>query len=41
MLMPAYVFHETQPMGIDRERICIAFETQSGELKYLDRLDAD
>ena len=33
ILMPAYFFHQTEPMGVDEERICIAFETQHAELK--------
>jgi uncharacterized protein (TIGR02466 family) len=26
VLMPAYFFHDTSPMGVDQERICIAFD---------------
>lgn len=32
VLMPAYFYHETEPMGVDQERICIAFEMQPAEL---------
>jgi hypothetical protein len=32
VLMPGYFWHDTQPMGVDQERICIAFEAQSTEL---------
>jgi hypothetical protein len=24
--MPAYFFHHTLPMGVDEERICVAFD---------------
>ncbi len=32
VLMPAYFFHGTHPMGIDEERICIAFDVMPVEL---------
>jgi hypothetical protein len=32
VLMPGYFWHETEPMGVDQERICIAFEVRSPEL---------
>jgi hypothetical protein len=32
VLMPAYFYHDTEPMGVDQERICIAFEAQPSEL---------
>lgn len=32
VLMPGYFFHDTAPMGIDQERICIAFEVEPDEL---------
>jgi hypothetical protein len=31
VLMPAYFWHATRPMGVDQERICIAFELQPSE----------
>jgi hypothetical protein len=31
-LMPAYFYHGTQPMGVDEERICIAFDVVPREL---------
>jgi len=40
VLMPAYFWHETEPMGVDQERICIAFEARSPELA-LQTGDAD
>jgi hypothetical protein len=30
--MPAYFYHGTQPMGVDEERICIAFDVVPREL---------
>lgn len=36
VLMPAYFWHETQPMGVDQERICVAFELQAAELSESD-----
>jgi putative 2-oxoglutarate-Fe(II)-dependent oxygenase superfamily protein len=35
VLMPAYFYHATEPMGVDDERICIAFETKYPELADL------
>lgn len=32
VLMPAYFWHDTEPMGVDQERICVAFEVQPSEL---------
>jgi hypothetical protein len=32
VLMPAYFFHGTHPMGVDEERICIAFDVMPVEL---------
>lgn len=32
VLMPGYFWHETEPMGVDQERICIAFEVRRPEL---------
>jgi hypothetical protein len=32
VLMPGYFFHETHPMGVDEERICIAFDVMPVEL---------
>jgi hypothetical protein len=32
VLMPAYFFHDTSPMGVDQERICIAFDVTPIEL---------
>ena len=32
VLMPAYFFHGTLPMGVDEERICIAFDVMPAEL---------
>jgi hypothetical protein len=32
VLMPGYFWHDTEPMGIDQERICVAFEIQPLEL---------
>jgi hypothetical protein len=32
VLMPAYFFHGTEPMGADEERICIAFDVVPAEL---------
>ncbi len=39
VLMPAYFYHETQPMGVDEERICVAFEAQFPELARSEDLD--
>jgi Putative 2OG-Fe(II) oxygenase len=39
VLMPAYFYHETEPMGVDQERICIAFEAQFPELSRSEDLD--
>jgi hypothetical protein len=36
VLMPGYFFHETQPMAVDQERICVAFEVQFPELERSD-----
>ena len=36
VLMPAYFWHETKPMDIDQERICVAFEVQPSELCSVD-----
>lgn len=33
VLMPGYFFHETAPMGVAQDRVCIAFETQYAELQ--------
>jgi hypothetical protein len=30
--MPGYFFHGTHPMGVDEERICIAFDVVPVEL---------
>jgi tetratricopeptide (TPR) repeat protein len=35
VLMPAYFFHETRPMGVDQERICIAFDVMPRELSMI------
>jgi hypothetical protein len=32
VLMPGYFFHATHPMGVDEERICIAFDVMPVEL---------
>jgi hypothetical protein len=32
VVMPAYFWHHTKPMGVDQERICVAFEIQASEL---------
>jgi len=32
VLMPSYFFHGTEPMGVDEERICIAFDILPSEL---------
>jgi hypothetical protein len=32
VLMPGYFFHGTQPMGVEEERICIAFDVVPAEL---------
>ena len=32
VLMPGYFFHATHPMGVDEERICIAFDVIPSEL---------
>jgi hypothetical protein len=32
VLMPGYFYHETQAMGVDQERICIAFDVMPLEL---------
>jgi hypothetical protein len=32
VLMPGYFFHRTEPMGVDEERICIAFDVMPVEL---------
>jgi hypothetical protein len=32
VLMPGYFWHETEPMGVDQERICVAFEVRTPEL---------
>jgi hypothetical protein len=32
IIMPGYFWHDTEPMGIDQERICVAFEVQPLEL---------
>jgi hypothetical protein len=31
VLMPGYFFHDTSPMGVDQERICIAFDVTPRE----------
>jgi putative 2-oxoglutarate-Fe(II)-dependent oxygenase superfamily protein len=41
VLMPAYFWHETKPMDIDQERICVAFEIQPSELHGVDRQQDD
>ena len=33
ILMPAYFYHAPEPMGVDQERICIAFEVRSPDLR--------
>jgi hypothetical protein len=30
--MPGYFFHDTTPMGVDEERICVAFDVVPVEL---------
>ncbi|HEX4301722.1 MAG TPA: putative 2OG-Fe(II) oxygenase [Rhizomicrobium sp.] len=32
IFMPGYFHHDTEPMGVDQERICVAFEIQPKEL---------
>lgn len=32
VLMPAYFFHETKPLGVDEQRICIAFDVVPEEV---------
>lgn len=32
VLMPAYFYHQTEPMSVDEERICVAFEVGFPEL---------
>lgn len=32
VLMPSYFFHGTEPMGVDEERICIAFDVLPADL---------
>jgi hypothetical protein len=32
IIMPAYFYHDTQPMGVDQERICIAFDIVPDEI---------
>jgi hypothetical protein len=32
VLMPGYFYHHTQPMGVDEERICIAFDVVPTEI---------
>jgi hypothetical protein len=32
VLMPGYFFHHTQPMGVNEERICVAFDVLPGEV---------
>lgn len=32
VLMPGYFWHATEPMGVDQERICVAFEVRRPEL---------
>ena len=39
VLMPAYFYHETQPMRVDQERICIAFEVMFPELNRAEGRD--
>lgn len=39
VLMPSYFFHGTEPMGVDEERICIAFDVLPAEMAQ--NLDAD
>jgi hypothetical protein len=36
VLMPGYFWHETAPMGVDQERICVAFELRPPELRLGD-----
>jgi hypothetical protein len=31
--MPGYFYHQTQPMKVEEERICVAFEICSTELR--------
>jgi len=26
--MPAYFYHDTRPLGVDQERICVAFDVR-------------
>ncbi|MEO7688320.1 MAG: putative 2OG-Fe(II) oxygenase [Sphingomonas sp.] len=40
VLMPSYFFHGTEPMGVDEERICIAFDVLPAELVPQD-IDVD
>jgi Putative 2OG-Fe(II) oxygenase len=32
VLMPAYFYHDPSPIGVDQERICIAFDVVPTEL---------
>ena len=32
VLMPGYFYHHTRPMGVDEERICIAFDVVPAEI---------
>ncbi len=41
VLMPGYFCHGTQPMGVDQDRICIAFDMVPGELAESDRIADD
>ncbi len=34
VLMPAYFFHDTEPLDIEQERICIAFDVEPVELEF-------
>ena len=37
VLMPGYFWHKTEPMGVDQERICVAFEIRPLELALRER----
>jgi hypothetical protein len=32
VLMPGYFYHHTRPMGVDEERICVAFDVVPAEI---------
>ncbi len=41
VLMPAYFYHHTRPMGVDQERICIAIDVVPAELATANPTTAD